>query len=85
MNNSQSIVDFGQIVRNAQKCTYIRQVDIARALNVRPQAIGRWLNSKDIKLSTAMKIAAVFEMDIGEFVKRYSKADAKAGWDYKHE
>jgi len=75
------IIDFGQCVRNAQDRTFVRQADIARELGVRPQSVARWIRAKDVKLSIAIKIAAVWKMDIGAFIHKYS--DIKnAQWDY---
>jgi len=76
--NNKDILDFGQAVRNAQKCTYIRQADIARELGVRPQTVARWVKSKDIKLSVAIRIASVFNERISDFLLKYSNQ----GWDY---
>jgi hypothetical protein len=53
----------------------------ARELGVRPQSVARWIRAKDVKLSIAIKIAAVWKMDIGAFIHKYS--DIKnAQWDY---
>lgn len=77
MNNTD-ILDFGKAVRNAQKCTYIRQADIARELGVRPQTVARWVKAKDIKLSVAIRIASVFNERLSDFLAKYSNQ----GWDY---
>lgn len=77
---NDDIIDFGQCVRNAQDQTFVRQADIARELGVRPQSVARWIRAKDVKLSIAIKIAAVWRMDVGAFIAKYSNSNAQ--WDY---
>jgi transcriptional regulator with XRE-family HTH domain len=73
MNNitiSQN-VDFGKALRRAQKDRHVRVVDIARAIGVAPNQVARWQKMEDIKLSKAIKIAAVFKMTLEEFMGEY--------------
>lgn len=69
---NEDIIDFGQCVRNAQNQTFVRQADIARELGVRPQSVARWIRAKDVKLSIAIKISAVWKMDVGAFIAKYA-------------
>ena len=64
-------VDFGKALKRAQEDRHIRTIDIARSIKVAPNQVARWQKMKDIKLSKAVEIAAVFRMTLEEFMAEY--------------
>ena len=63
--------DFGKALKRAQEDRHIRTIDIARSIKVAPNQVARWQKMKDIKLSKAVEIAAVFRMTLEEFMAEY--------------
>lgn len=64
-------IDFGKAIRAAQANSHTRISDIAKEIGVAPQQVSRWQKSKDIKLSRAVEIAAVFDLSLADFLVLY--------------
>lgn len=70
MISEPSITPFHVFVEKAVRKTGIyKKAEIARRLNASQQLTGRWLKAKDVKLSTAQRIAAAYGMTLQEFLE----------------
>jgi transcriptional regulator with XRE-family HTH domain len=70
-SNIPQSVDFGKALRKAQANSHTRITDIAREIGVAPGQVSRWQKAEDIKLSRAVQIAAVFGMNLPDFLDLY--------------
>lgn len=62
-------MDLGKSIRRLQDDQSMPCTKLAELLNVAPQQLSRWRGSKDLKVSVALKVAAVFGLTLDELLK----------------
>jgi len=62
-------INIGSSLRVAQAKAQVNSSDLARAFKVHPQQIMRWRNSRDMKISLALKFANHFSVSLADFIK----------------
>lgn len=62
-------INVGRCIKIAQAITDVKNIELARHFNVKPQQIIRWRNSEDMNLHRIQDIARYFQMDFFEFLE----------------
>jgi transcriptional regulator with XRE-family HTH domain len=62
-------MNLGKSIRCLQEDRSMPCTKLAELLDVAPQQLSRWRRSEDLKVSVALKVAAVFGLTLDELLK----------------
>lgn len=61
-------INVGRCIKIAQAINDVKNIDLARHFDVKPQQVIRWRNSEDMNLHRIQNIAKYFEMNLIDFL-----------------